>query len=80
VGGGTPKPKKTQAEMVGESAQAAQRLRDIRREDRRKNAVRTRQAGRLALLGGSEGRRTVGGGIVPQAVPGGGPQPAAAGY
>lgn len=72
-GGGTPK--KSQMELAGDASTATQRLRDIRREDRRKAAVRTRQAGRLALLGAPEANRQP---PNPRTFVGGGPQPAAA--
>lgn len=69
-------PQKSQLELTGESSAAAQRLRDMRREERRKQAVRFRQAGRLSLLGSPEGGRDLGVYNAKQFV-GGGPQPAA---
>lgn len=70
-------PKKSQLELKGEASAATQRLRDMRREERRKVAVRTRQAGRLSLLGAPEGGRSVADMYNAKQFVGGGPQPAA---
>lgn len=71
-------PPKTQAELKGEASAAVQRMRDMRREERRKTAVKTRQAGRLSLLGAGEAARPSD--IYnPKVFVGGGPQPAAGG-
>ena len=89
MGGSPSTPKKTQLEARGDAAQGRQTLRDIRREDRRKKAIKTRTAGRLALLGGPEGGRDNLGGagfpgiprpatVNPRRFVGGAPQPAAA--
>jgi hypothetical protein len=87
MGGGPSTPKVSQLERQGTAAAASQRLRDIRREDRRKVAVRTRQAGRLSLLGAPERGRQPSVEGYPAMSPstarqyaGGGPQPAAGGY
>lgn len=69
-------PKKSQLELQGESSAATQRLRDMRREERRKSAVRFRQSGRLSLLGAPEGTRDQ---YNAKQFVGGGPQPAAGG-